>query len=260
VDLTATVPAGTTAVRFRYVTDPFVNLTGFQVDNITLAGQSLGTAEVPDEGWTFNGFQRAEQIVAGIKYFNAYIAENRQYDGYDASLKTAYNFGFLSTAKDNWVETHPYMPGLLITYWDTQYEDNNVGEHPGHGQVLPVDAHPEFSHWPDGTLMRNRILSYDSTFGLAPTAALTLHLSRFDAQGKFAETMTGSVPSRPAVSTFDDRNTYWFATDGHTTGPNGTHVGRYQPGWYSVDVPKTGTTITVVSQSKQGNQLNLQVN
>jgi len=62
------------------------------------------------------------------------------------------------------------------------------------------------------------------------------------------------------VPTFDDRNTYWFATDGHTGGPGGTHPGRYQPGWYSVDVPKTGTTIQVVSQSKQGNQLNLQVN
>ena len=72
--------------------------------------------------------------------------------------------------------------------------------------------------------------------------------------------MTGTVPSRPAVGTFDDRNTYWFASDGHTPGPNGTHPGRYQPGWYSVDVPKTGTTISVVSQSKQRNQLNLQVN
>jgi immune inhibitor A len=85
-------------------------------------------------------------------------------------------------------------------------------------------------------------------------------VSRFDTNGKYVETMTGTVPSRPGVRTFDDRNTYWYGTDGHTTGPNGTHPGRYQPGWYSVDVPKTGTTITVVSQAKHGNQLNLQVN
>ena len=98
------------------------------------------------------------------------------------------------TAKDNWVETHPYMPGLLITYWDDSYEDNNVGEHPGHGLILPVDAHPQFSHWPDGTLMRNRILSYDSTFGLAPTAALALHLSRFDAEGKYVGDHDGHRP------------------------------------------------------------------
>ncbi len=43
------------------------------------------------------------------------------------------------------------MTGLLVTYWDTQYSDNNVGDHPGHGEVLPVDAHPQFSHWPDDT-------------------------------------------------------------------------------------------------------------
>ena len=59
------------------------------------------------------------------------------------------------------------MEGLLVWYWDTQYTDNNVGDHPGHGELLPVDAHPQFSHWPNGTLMRNRILSYDSTFGLS---------------------------------------------------------------------------------------------
>ena len=63
--------------------------------------------------------------------FNAYIAENRQYDGYDASLATAYNFGFLGTAKDNWVETHPYMPGLLITYWDTSTRTTTSGSTPG---------------------------------------------------------------------------------------------------------------------------------
>ena len=38
-----------------------------------------------------------------------------------------------------------------------------------------MDAHPQFSHWPDGTLMRNRILSYDSTFGHEKTQAITLH-------------------------------------------------------------------------------------
>jgi immune inhibitor A len=37
-------------------------------------------------------------------------------------------------------------------------------------------------------------------------------------------------------------------------------VGHYQPGWYGVDVPKTGTTIRIVRGSKQGDQLNLQVN
>ena len=185
VDLTATVPAGTTAIRFRYWTDPYTNGQGFFVDDISLGGQVIGTAETADEGWVFNtrstgansstplpSFARHQRTLAGTLFDHFYIAEYRQHDGYDASLKTAYNFGFLGTARDNWVETHPYMEGLLVWYWDTQYTDNNVGDHPGHGELLPVDAHPQFSHWPDGTLMRNRILSYDSTFGLAPTTAL----------------------------------------------------------------------------------------
>lgn len=175
-------------------------------------------------------------------FFNAYIAENRQYDGYDASLKTAYNFGYVNTRPD-WVETYPYQNGLLISYWDTSYADNNVGEHPGHGLILPVDAHPEFSHWPDGTLMRPRILSYDSTFGLEKTDAITLHNNG----------VAGTIASKPAQPLFDDTKTWWYNADQHATTPN--HQGRYQPGWYSVDVPKTGTTIKVLSDGNQGNQM-----
>jgi immune inhibitor A len=261
VDLTATAPADTTAIRFRYWTDPFTNGQGFFVDNITYGGQSIGTAET-DEGWVFEHswhgdppgpgsfpqFSRTKQVVEGVTYPHFYIAENRQYDGYDTSLRTAYNFGFLGTRPD-WVETHPYMTGLLVTYYDTQYTDNNVGDHPGHGQVLPVDAHPQFSHWPDDTLMRNRILSYDSTFGTDRTKALTLHLGRFDAEGEFVGTMTGRVPARAAVRTFDDTDTWWFASDEHSDATN-NHPGRYQPGWYSVDVPKTGTVIHVNQVNK----------
>jgi immune inhibitor A len=110
-----------------------------------------------------------------------------------------------------------------------------------------VDSHPAFSHWPDGTLIRNRTLSYDSTFGLEPTEAVTVHNNG----------VAATIPSRPAVPVFDDTLTWWFNSDQH--GATGAHPGRYQPGWYSVDVPKTGTTIRVVSTSKQGNQLNVEV-
>ncbi len=46
--------------------------------------------------------------------------------------------------------------------------------------------------------------------------------------------------------------------DDHTV--NGVHPGRYQPAWYSVDVPKTGTTIRVDGFGKKGSQINLSVN
>ncbi len=244
VQLAATLPADTTAVRFRYQTDGAYVEQGFRVDDIVLdattsSATTIGTAETADEGWTFDGFVRTTGAEIQ-QFFNAYVSENRQYDGYDESLRTAYNFGFADTRPD-YVETYPYMPGMLVWYWNDEFTDNNVGEHPGEGLLLPVDAHPQFSHWKDGTLMRNRILSYDSTFSQQATKRITLH----------KDGVPATIASKPAVRTFDDTKTWWYDEDEH--GATGSHPGRYQPGWYSVDVPKTGTTITVFQTAKNGN-------
>jgi immune inhibitor A len=125
---------------------------------------------------------------------------------------------------------------MLVSYWDSSQTNNNVGDHPGKGLILPVDAHPELSHWADGTLMRPRILAYDSTFGLEATDPITLHLGG----------VAGTIASKPAVPTFDDTKTWWINADEHAA--TGSHVGRYQPGWYSADVPKTGTQIRVLDE------------
>jgi len=246
VDLTATLPAGTNAVRFAYVTDGFVVEPGFQIDNVAVGGNVIGTAETENEGWTFVGFRTTTGSEIQL-FANYYIAENRQYISYDRSLRTAYNFGFLNTRPD-WVEHFPYQNGLLINYWDTSQSDNNVGDHPGEGLVLPIDAHPDFWHWYDGHLIRPRILTFDSTFGLEATDAITVH--------KNGNPTT--IPSRPAVPVFDDTKDYWFNCDQDACTPNhpgtgpGGIGGRYQPGWYSVRVPKTGTTIRVKNMSGQG--------
>jgi len=223
--LTATLPAGTDTIRFRYQTDGAVAESGFQVDAIAVDGTAL------DDGWTFDGFRETTGSETQ-SFFNAYVLENRQYDGYDASLRTAYNFGFLDERPD-WVETYPYQDGLLVWYWNDEFTDNNVGDHPGEGLLLPVDAHPTFHHYADGTLMRQRLLSYDSTFGVERTDAITIHKNSEPA----------SIPSQPAVRTFDDTRTWWYDCDDDAC--TGSHDGRYQPGWTGVDVPKTGTTVTV---------------
>ncbi|HYH73814.1 MAG TPA: immune inhibitor A domain-containing protein [Nocardioides sp.] len=240
VSLTATLPAGTTAVRFAYFNDPAVFGDGLGVDSVSVDG-----TPVPDSAWTLVGFQKAVNGVVVESFFNAYVMENRQYDGYDRSLRTAYNFGFLNSRPD-WVETYPYQNGLLVSYWNEQYADNNVGDHPGGGLVLPVDAHPTFHHWPNGDLMRQRILSYDSTFGTERTDAITLHNNG----------VAATIPSQRAVPRFDDTKTWWFNCDQHAC--TGKHQGRYQPGWTGVDVPKTGTTITV-NGATTGSHLNVTV-
>ena len=165
VDLTATVPDGTNALRWRYVTDGGVALSGFQVDNITLDGTDIGDAETDDEGWTFDGF-RTTTGTEDQSFLNAYIVDNRQYVGRDKLLTHIYNFGNRAE-QPNWVDFMRFEPGALISYWDTSYSDNNVGDHPGHGQVLPVDAHPNFVH--AGTdLMRTKVQTFDSTFSRKP--------------------------------------------------------------------------------------------
>jgi immune inhibitor A len=228
-DLTG-VPAGA-LVGFRYWTDGAAVELGFMVDAV-----DFGSGLVED--WTLNGFTESTGTQED-SYFNAYIAENRTYIGYDASLRTGpYNFGFPESL--DLVEHLPYQNGLLISYWNSRYRDNNVGEHPGGGLVLPVDAHVGLLYEPtddegpdltDGESWRPRLQSYDATFGLEPTDTVTLH----DPETGVAGTYGGLPP----VPTFDDRMD-WYVAPGEQADADG---------WTGVDVPKTGTTITVQDTS-----------
>lgn len=161
-----------------------------------------------------------------------YIAENRVYAGYDATLATGpYNFGWGLTAPDE-VEHYPYQDGLSITYWNTAQRNNNTRQHPGAGLALPVDAHPKALTWSDGTLVRNRIQSYDATFGKQTTDPLNLH--RETAAGM----TTLTVPSRPGVATFDDTDPHAYYDAANPQG--------------SVIVAGTGTKIEVVQSNSTG--------
>jgi immune inhibitor A len=168
-------------------------------------------------------------------YANYYVVEYRAYWGYDKNLQVGpYNFGFLDNPLlGNWVEHLPYQDGMLISYWDTSQRNNQVRRHPGQGLLLPVDAHPTAMIRADGGVWRNRMQTYDSTFTLDPTDALTLHwLSQ-----------PSYHPSLPAVSMFDDRNSYYDPVNP----------------WGSVIVPNTGTQIRIQSISAQGNLMQVQV-
>lgn len=234
VDLTADLSAydgQTVLLGFRYWTDVAqqgnpgeASAPGFSVDNISISGGAAEGAEgtVP---WTFTPATGGFHATTGSEtqaYFNAYIAEYRQYRGYDDSLRTGpYNFGFLDNAnKQNYVEHFPYADGLLIWYWDTSEADDNTSDHPGSGLILPVDSHPDPLIRPDGQPWRPRVQSYDSTFDLEKTDAITLHLN----------SVAKKYKSLPGVSVFDDSKSYWSATI-----PTA-----------SVQVPHTGTKIRIL--------------
>jgi len=243
VELTADlsgVPAGA-QVGFRYWTDGAASQPGLQVDAVAIDG-------TPVTDWTLGGFTATTGTTTS-SFFNAYIGEYRQYTGYDESLETGpYNFG--DPEHPDWAERFPYQDGLLLTYWNSQYADNNVGAHPGGGLILPVDAHPGLLYEPtddegddltDGESWRPRVQSYDSTFGKQNTDQITLHDPDTGRSGTFG--------GLPAVPTFDD-TLDWYVAPGEQPDADG---------WSGVDVPKTGTRITVVNTSARDSMMQVRV-
>jgi immune inhibitor A len=239
VELNADLPAGDVLVGFQYWTDVNTGGFGFKVDNIEITGQPLDGAEA-DAGWTYapvGGFR----VTGGIEsayYFNAYVAEFRQYRGFDKGLAYAYNWGFSGVpGMGNYAERFPYQDGLLISYWDTSFPNNNVGANCAAGRcggmLLPVDAHSDALIRPDDGVWRNRIQAYDATFGFEPTDAITLHW----------EGVESVHPSLPAVPIFDD-NLSWY----DPANPMG-----------SVITPMTGTQIRVKSVSAHGSFMQVEV-
>ncbi|MFR9797299.1 immune inhibitor A domain-containing protein [Streptomyces sp. MS06] len=202
-------------LRFRYATDGGVAQKGFAADEISVTadGATLFADDVEsaDDAWTANGFSRIGASITD-DYAQYYIAENRQYVSYDKTLKTGpYNFGF-STTRPGWVEHYPYQNGLLIWKWDTSQPDNNTSAHPGEGEILPIDAHPAALKWSDGTPMRNRIQTYDSTFSWYPTDSLTLHN---------ADVAT-KVKSQWGVPFFDDGTSNYYDASNPTAAVKAT--------------------------------------
>ncbi len=233
--LTADLSAyeGDVLLGFRYWTDGAVTEPGFMVDDIAITGMAVDGAE-SETGWTFDGFKRTSGHESGL-YTNYYLAEFRQYWGYDKTLANVYNFGFLKgkNAAVNWVERFPYQDGLLVWYCDDSQADNNVGVHPGSGFALPVDAHPEPLLRPDKKVWRNRVQTYDATFGLDRTESLTLH---YNSRASY-------IPKLAAVPVFNDTLSYWSASN-----PTG-----------SVITPNTGTKIEVLGVSRDGMYMDVRV-
>ena len=108
---------------------------------------------------------------------------------------------------------------------------------PGHGAHAAENAHPTALKFSDGFVARNRIQTYDATFGLEPTDAISLQREAAGADGAVS-TFGLDVPSQAAVPVFDDTNpdAYWDAEN-----PMG-----------SVKVAGTGTTIRVIQSNRNG--------
>jgi immune inhibitor A len=222
-----------TTLRFEYRTDGGFAPAGFFADDITVAadGKPVFTdgAENGANGWQTNGFRTVGQMETR-SFDNFYIASNRTYEGTDQYMKTGpYNFG--DPKKPDWVDHFPYQTGLLVSYWDTSYKDNNTSAHLGEGQILPVDAHPQPIYTLDGTAWRPTVAGYDAPFSLRKADSFTL-----TSGGK-----KNYIRGQAANPTFDDIKSYY--SDAQPTA--------------GVKLPAVGTGIKVLDQ--QGTSMKVKV-
>ncbi|WP_203910945.1 immune inhibitor A domain-containing protein [Rhizocola hellebori] len=199
----------TIGLRFRYSTDTAAAgndgalPNGIFIDdiNLTAGGATVLSdgAESGDNGWTLSGFTAAGASFTTM-YDHFYIAGNRSYVSYDRYLQTGpYYFGYGAALPDK-VDHFSYQQGLLISYWDRSYNDNDTFAHPGSGRNLYIDAHPQPQLRADGAYWRARVQVFDAPFGLTAVPGFDLH------QNGVLMHVNGSN----AQPVFDDGRTYWY--------------------------------------------------
>ncbi len=223
-------------LRFKMFNDAGYHELGFSVDSIALGGTLVTDVEDGAADWTLHGFRVMDGSSYTTDYDQYYLAENRQYRGYDKTLAEGpYSYDYAVSAP-NKVDQFPYQDGLLVWYSNGLYTDNNTSAHPGGGEALPVDANPEYSLWTQNGQPRayasGRLNTYDATFDVDQTDALNL---TSESNGG----MNYDVDAHPSIPVFDDSdvNAYWDDNWGRS-------------GWYSTKVAGVGTMIQVLSSDE----------
>jgi immune inhibitor A len=142
-DVTGTLPAGTSAYRFRYWTDGATEGEGLAVDSVKVGGTTEDFTDVSD--WTLSGFRQLTDGKYTETIHHYYLAESRSHTLADRALCGAYQF-----VTDTWVQKHCYAQGVLLWYRNEASPDNHTGEHPGESEIMPIDMHPAPMITPDG--------------------------------------------------------------------------------------------------------------
>jgi immune inhibitor A len=185
-------------LRFRYYTDGGVAYRGWEVTGVHVNTTPIDDTAFKSSTWVqVDGTYKAQST----RY---YIAEYRTYSGFDEALKNCYQFNYDYDAKVDWF---PYNQGLHLIYRDTWYADNDVGNHPGEGGEMVLDARP----MPDSVFLggadrywRTRIQVRDASFSKFATRSHLLYLTTGGAWG------AQIIPGKKAQPWFDDSKTWWY--------------------------------------------------
>jgi immune inhibitor A len=235
-------------LRWEYYTDPRTHGAGFAVDDVEV-GSYATTYAAPDD-WARDGFQAVANDEYTVEYPQYYLAENRQYRGYDKTLETGPYSQDHATTDPNRYDQFPYQDGLLVWYSNGFYGDNDSTFHPGGGANLPVDAGSQNQVWRDpdsgapvGLVEDGRLQAYDATFDVDRTDVLRLRAEYG------ADHIALDVPSRPSTPVFEDADTDAYLD--HSGGAHGE--------WYSTEVAGAGTEIQVLSSDETTGRMVLKV-
>jgi len=202
--------------RFRFQSDGGVHLDGAFLDDISVNGV-VDDVEGTETRWAKTGLWQISTGSVTTISPSYYLVENRDYAGYDDTLRTGpYQFSEAYTRPD-WVEFFKFQPGMLVWYVNHSEEDVNTSEHPGYGLALPVDVRPAKFTYPDGTAPSNRRQPLDATFGLQASEKTCLHKQVVTGKGQAQEIVSVAAcsPGGPGIATFNDTNpdAYWSDTN-----------------------------------------------
>jgi immune inhibitor A len=230
VDLTP-YAGDTIQLRLRYATDAGFLATGWFADDFAITADDTETwADDVESGagdWTTSlgtfagtagaGWQMTDGVFEFVHY---YLAEWRNFDGFDEGLKYTYDSDYLRFDTGEWsVQRVAYnAPGMLVWYRDIQYGGQNwvsanLDAGPSHGTkggLLIVDSHYEplrrqgAAADADTTLLNNipsRPQSSNAAFTKHPTYAFTECLEVPD--GSYVLYCTDFAP-QPGVARFTD--------------------------------------------------------
>lgn len=217
-------------LRFRYVTDPAEGGKGFAIDDLTI--DAIGfreNFESDSHPWSRSGFVRLENGEVRREYPHSYMLEWRTPYGFDQALNSIYYF-----IVPPFVHRYAYQPGLVLWYRNESRDlgDNQVGEHPGEGGLLVVDARPEVEWLNEKKPFATRFQLHDAGFGF--------EASRKHDMGGMGKIFLGGSQANPI---FDDSNSYYRAE---------------QP-YNSVVVPKVGVRFSLLNTSPDGSAVQLMV-
>ena len=198
-DVTATMPAGATAYRFRYWTDGATEGNGFAADSVKIGDQTEDFTDASD--WDLSGFRQLTDGRFTETIHHYYLAESRSPTLDDRALCGAYMW-----TTDTWVEKHCYAHGVLIWYRNEASPNNHTGEHPGESEIMPVDMHPAPMITPDGQYYwQGRWQTWDSPLSM-DRQQITLN----DPTVGGSKTYT----AKPVTTFFDSSPTaYWDANN-----------------------------------------------